>query len=123
LRFVEAMGFARTHVFKYSARPGTPAATMPDQVPPLVKKARSRAMREVGRHSAEAFRRAFLGHTMEVLWEGQTKGSKSGQKALWSGLTDNYLRVRTQGGTDLSNTITRTKLVALTGDGMWGKVC
>jgi threonylcarbamoyladenosine tRNA methylthiotransferase MtaB len=123
LHFVEAMGFARTHVFKYSARPGTPAATMPDQVPPLVKKARSRAMREVGRHSAEAFWRAFLGHTMEVLWEGQTKGSKSGQKALWSGLTDNYLRVRTQGGTDLSNTITRTKLVALTGDGMWGKVC
>jgi threonylcarbamoyladenosine tRNA methylthiotransferase MtaB len=123
LRFVEAMGFARTHVFKYSARPGTPAATMPGQVPPLVKKARSRAIMEVGRHSAEAFRRAFLGRTLEVLWEGQTKGSKSVQKALWSGLTDNYLRVRTQGGTALSNTITWTKLVALAGDGMWGKVC
>jgi threonylcarbamoyladenosine tRNA methylthiotransferase MtaB len=123
LRFVEAMGFARTHVFKYSARPGTPAATMPGQVPPLVKKARSRAMVEVGRHSAEAFRRAFLGRTLEVLWEGQTKGSESGSKTLWSGLTDNYLRVRTQGGIALSNTITWTKLVALAGDGMWGEVC
>jgi len=123
LRFVEAMGFARTHVFKYSARPGTPAATMPGQVPPLVKRARSRAMMEVGRHSADTFRRTFLGRTLEVLWEGQTKGSESKQKALWSGLTDNYLRVRTQEGKNLCNTITRTKLVALAGDGMWGKVC
>ncbi len=123
LRFVEAMGFARTHVFKYSARPGTPAATMPGQIPPGVKKARSRAMMEVGRHSAEAFRRVFLGRTLEVLWEGQMKGSESVQQALWSGLTDNYLRVRTQGGTDLSNTVTRTRLVALAGDGMWGEVC
>jgi threonylcarbamoyladenosine tRNA methylthiotransferase MtaB len=123
LRFVEAMGFTRTHVFKYSARPDTPAATMPAQVPPLVKKARSRAMMEVGRHSAEAFRRAFLGCTLEVLWEGQAKGSESGQKALWSGLTDNYLRVRTQEGKNLCNTITRTKLVALAGDGMWGEIC
>jgi threonylcarbamoyladenosine tRNA methylthiotransferase MtaB len=123
LRFVKAIGFARTHVFKYSARPGTLAATMPDQIPPPVKKARSQAMVETGRHSAEAFRRAFLGRTLEVLWEGPTKGPESRQKALWSGLTDNYLRVRTQGGTGLSNTITRTKLVALAGDGMWGEVC
>jgi tRNA A37 methylthiotransferase MiaB len=79
-------------------------------------------MMEVGRHSAEAFRRAFLGRTLEVLWERQTKSSGPGQKALWSGLTDNYLRVRTQGETDLSNTITRTKLVTLSRDGMWGKV-
>ena len=123
LRFVEAMVFARTHVFKYSARPGTSAATMPGQVSPLVKKARSRAIMEVGRHNAQAFRCAFLGRTLEVLWEGQAKGSESGQKALWSGLTDNYLRVRTQEGKNLCNAITRTKLVALSGDGMWGEVC
>ena len=123
LHFVEAIGFARTHVFKYSARPGTPAATMPGQVPPLVKRTRSRAMMGVGRHSAEAFRRTFLGHTLEVLWERHTKGSESGQKALWSGLTDNYLRVKTQEGKNLCNTITRTKLVALARGGMWGEVC
>jgi threonylcarbamoyladenosine tRNA methylthiotransferase MtaB len=123
LRFVEAMGFARTHVFKYSARPGTPATTMPDPVSPPVRKARSQAMIEVGRHSAEAFRHAFLGRTLEVLWEGQTKDSESGQQALWSGLTDNYLRVRTQEGKNLCNTITRTRLVALAGDEMWGEVC
>ncbi len=123
LRFVEAIGFARAHVFQYSVRPGTPAATMPGQVPSLVKKARSRAMAKVGLRSAEAFRSAFLGHTLEVLWERQTKDSRPEQKAVWSGLTDNYLRVRTQEGKNLCNTITRTKLVALAGDGMWGEVC
>ncbi len=123
LRFVEAMRFARTHVFKFSARPGTPAATMPDQVPPPVKKARSRIMAEVGRHSAEAFQRAFVGRTMEVLWEGWARDTDLGQKVFWSGLTDNYLRIKTQGAKSLCNAITRTKLVALSGDGMWGEVC
>jgi threonylcarbamoyladenosine tRNA methylthiotransferase MtaB len=123
LYFVEAMDFARTHVFKYSARPGTPAAKMPGQVPSLVKKARSGAMMEVGRRSARAFRRAFLGHTLEVLWEGHAKGFETGQKALWSGLTDNYLRVRTREGKNLCNTITRTELVALAEGGVWGRVC
>jgi threonylcarbamoyladenosine tRNA methylthiotransferase MtaB len=123
LRFVKAMGFARAHVFKYSARPGTPAATMPDQVSPPVKKARSRAMIEVSRYNAETFRCAFLGHTLEVLWEGQAKGYRPGQKAVWSGLTDNYLRVRTQREENLCNTITRTRLIALARDGMWGKIC
>jgi threonylcarbamoyladenosine tRNA methylthiotransferase MtaB len=123
LRFVEAMSFARTHVFRYSARPGTPAATMPDQIFPPVKKARSRAMIEVSRYNAETFRYAFLGHNLEVLWEGQTRGYRPGQKAVWSGLTDNYLRVRTQREENLCNTITWTRLIALARDGMWGKVC
>jgi threonylcarbamoyladenosine tRNA methylthiotransferase MtaB len=123
LCFVEAMGFARTHVFTYSARPGTPAATMPGQVSPPVKKARSRAVAEVGRRSAEAFRRAFLGRTLEVLWERQTKGPGPGPQPLWSGLTDNYLRVRTRQETNLYNTITRTRLIALAGDEIWGQVC
>jgi len=122
LRFVEAMGFARVHVFPYSARPGTPAAMMPGQIPPPLKKARSQAMAEVGRRSAETFRRAFLGRTLEVLWEGQPKGSEVGRETPWNGLTDNYLRVKTRGETDLSNTITPTKLVALARDGVWGEI-
>ncbi len=122
LRFVEAMGFARVHVFPYSARPGTPAARMPGQIPPPVKKARSQAMAEVGRRSAETFRRAFLGRSLEVLWEGHGEDLKPRQKALWSGLTDNYLRVRTQEEKNLGNTVTLTELVALVGDGLWGKV-
>ena len=45
LAFCRKVGFSRMHVFRYSARPGTVAADMPDQVPPEVKEERSVRMR------------------------------------------------------------------------------
>lgn len=54
LAFCREMDFAKMHVFRYSKRPGTPAATMPDQVTPEVSAVRSRRMREL----AEGMRRA-----------------------------------------------------------------
>ena len=121
LRFVEKMAFARIHVFKYSARPGTLAATMPHQVPPEVKRARSEVMMALGRCSSEAFRRRFLGRTMEVLWERKERGREGG-KRVWSGLTDNYIRVWAESEANLANTIALAKLVALTEDGMQAKI-
>ena len=47
LELARQVGFSRMHVFRYSARPGTPAAVAPDQVPPEVAAERSRAMREL----------------------------------------------------------------------------
>ncbi|MFB0546485.1 MAG: MiaB/RimO family radical SAM methylthiotransferase, partial [Anaerolineae bacterium] len=114
LRFVEKMGFARIHVFRYSARPGTPAAAMPHQLPPDVMRDRSQAMLDLARRSAEGFRRGFLGRRMEVLWEER-------RKAVWSGLTDNYIRVETRSEADLTNLLIPTELVALTDNGMLGQ--
>ncbi len=114
LRFVEKMGFARLHVFRYSARPGTPAAAMPHQLPPAVMRDRSQAMLDLARRSAEGFRRGFLGRRMEVLWEER-------RKAVWSGLTDNYIRVETRSEADLTNLLIPTELVALTDNGMLGQ--
>ncbi len=113
-RFVKEMGFARIHVFKFSPRPGTPAAEMDHQVPYAVKRRRSEAMRELAQRSGERFRRRFLGRTMEVLWES------AGKDGLWSGLTDNYIRVTAESKADLSNTISSARLVGLTKDGMKG---
>ena len=53
LAFCERMRFAKMHVFRYSKRPGTPAATMEGQVPPSVSAARSRQARDL----AERLRR------------------------------------------------------------------
>ncbi len=114
LRFVDKMGFARIHVFRYSARPGTPAAAMPHQLPPDVMRDRSQAMLDLARRSAEGFRRGFLGRRMEVLWEER-------RKAVWSGLTDNYIRVETRSEADLTNLLIPTELVALTDNGMLGQ--
>lgn len=52
LAFVERVGFSRLHVFRYSARPGTPAAEMPDQVDPRVMAERSAAMRALAERCA-----------------------------------------------------------------------
>ena len=121
LRFIEKMGFARLHVFKYSARPGTPAATMPQQVPCEEKRRRSEAMMALARRGSEEFRRRFLGRTMEVLWERKER-RREGRRRIWSGLTDNYIRVWAESEADLANTITPAKLVALTEDGMRGEI-
>jgi len=123
LSFVEEMQFARTHVFKYSARPGTAAAEMPHQVPYAEKKRRSETMLELARESSQRFHRRFLGRRMEVLWEkpGQDDERERGFPP-WSGLTDNYIRVLARSELDLTNTVTSTKLVGLFDGGMRGEV-
>jgi threonylcarbamoyladenosine tRNA methylthiotransferase MtaB len=119
LDFVEAMGFSRVHVFPYSIRPGTPAASMPDQVPPPLKAERARSMRAVAASSNQAFRQKFTGRTMDVLWES-VRTSEAGP--LWRGLTDNYLRIQVASPANLANMITPTRLVALTEGGLQGKL-
>jgi threonylcarbamoyladenosine tRNA methylthiotransferase MtaB len=115
LCFVERMAFARLHVFRYSPRPGTVAATMPQQVPHQVKRARSQAMIELGLRSAGRFRRHYLGRRLDVLWE-----TREGDR--WTGFTDTYIRVTVESVLDLGNTITPVELMGLTEEGMWGRV-
>ena len=117
LAFVEASGFARTHVFPYSLRPGTPAARMSDQVPSQVKAARAKAMRDVAAGSHRAFRQRFVGRTMDVLWESCREGQPG---AKYRGLTGNYLRVETAAAGGLANTLTATHLTELSEQGLWG---
>jgi threonylcarbamoyladenosine tRNA methylthiotransferase MtaB len=119
LTTVEALQFARVHVFPFSSRPGTPAAQMKGQVPPQVKAERSRAMRAVATAGHRAFRQRFVGQTMDVLWESSRPGDDG---VLWSGLTDNYLRVHAASADDVANTLTPTRLVALSGGGLRGEI-
>ncbi|MEW6231392.1 MAG: tRNA (N(6)-L-threonylcarbamoyladenosine(37)-C(2))-methylthiotransferase MtaB [Chloroflexota bacterium] len=116
LAFIEGMGFARAHVFPYSPRPGTLAASLPDQVPEPVKRERCAKLRAVSQQSAAAFRRGFLGQTLEVLWEERAAGDR------WSGLTDNYLRVSAESALSLTNRIIPTLITALEGEGLNGSV-
>jgi len=113
--FVAAMGFARIHVFPFSARPGTAAASMPGQVPPSVKKRRTDLMLSIARYSAEAFRRRFIGRTMDVLWENAIDN-------CWSGLTDNYIRVEVTSDQQLHNRILPVRLLALSKAGLRGEL-
>ena len=69
LAFVEHSGFSRLHVFRYSPRPGTRAASHADQVAPAERSARARALRECGATLSERFAHERLGATCELLVE------------------------------------------------------
>jgi len=112
--FCQEMEFARIHVFPYSPRQGTEAARMSQPVGDKVKRERSQKMLALARESAGNFRQQFLGRTMPVLWEKQTAG-------IWSGLTDNYIKVYTKNDEDLTNKLLPVKVVELGGDGVWGE--
>ncbi|RME49967.1 MAG: tRNA (N(6)-L-threonylcarbamoyladenosine(37)-C(2))-methylthiotransferase MtaB, partial [Caldilineae bacterium] len=71
LAFVEEMRFAHAHIFPFSPRVGTAAASFSGQVPKQVKKERSRRMHAVVERTGRAERARFLGTTRPVLWEGQ----------------------------------------------------
>ncbi len=88
-QFIASLPFRDLHVFKYSPRPGTAAAEMPDQVPPEVKDLRSRMLRDLAERLAAAYARRFLGKVLTVLAERRARGRAD----CWEGLSDNYLRV------------------------------
>ncbi len=111
--FCRQMGFARIHVFTYSPRQGTQAAQMPEQVGDRAKKQRSQNLLALAKESTHNFSQRFLGKTIPVLWEKQSDG-------LWSGLTDNYIKVYTRSSKDLTNKLLPVKLVEISGDGVWG---
>jgi threonylcarbamoyladenosine tRNA methylthiotransferase MtaB len=120
LAFVETMRFAGGHVFTYSVRPGTAAARMPKQVPTAIRKERSARMRAVFEEASRAYRSAFLGEALLVLWESATALDSQGWEM--SGLTDNSLRVTAQTPVSLWNQITRMRLSALTAEGLLGQI-
>jgi tRNA-2-methylthio-N6-dimethylallyladenosine synthase len=69
LAVVRDVGFASAFSFKYSPRPGTPAALMDDQVPEPVKEERLRRLQALLGEQQAAFNRACVGRTMPVLLE------------------------------------------------------
>lgn len=69
LKFVRNIGFYEMHVFKYSVRKGTKAATMPDQVPEKVKTERSHRLIELGEQMSAEYRQRKLGKPQSLLLE------------------------------------------------------
>ncbi len=91
-RFVEKTGFSRVHLFPYSPRPGTVAATLGSTVPERIKKERMKKFVLLDRQLRERFRQQFIGREMKVLID---KKEKDG---TFSGFTGNYIRVCTNQG-------------------------
>jgi threonylcarbamoyladenosine tRNA methylthiotransferase MtaB len=126
-RFVEEMAFAHAHIFPYSARAGTAAAAFGEQVPAGVKKERARALHAVVERTGRAERLRHVGTVRPVLWErpqGELADAQgeTGAARLWTGFTDNYLRVSLEAPpeVDLHNQILPVTLEVLHGDTIFG---
>ncbi len=117
-KFVTDIAFADAHVFQYSQRKGTPAATRPGQVAPQEKERRSHKIIEITNKSREEYQKEFIGKCAEVLFE-QPCHAKEG---YFEGKTDNYLTVIVPTDKDLSGQYLDVELKEVTPDGIIGKI-
>jgi threonylcarbamoyladenosine tRNA methylthiotransferase MtaB len=94
-QMVEELPFTYLHVFTYSARPGTPAAGMGNQVPAHVARERNRILRELAAEKKLAFMRSFVGGEVEAITLNVVGNDDDGE--FTEALTDNYLKLRLRG--------------------------
>ena len=93
LAYFESLPLTYFHVFPYSSRRGTAAASLPAHVPAHIKKARSQRMRELGARKKSEFCASFVGGRAGVLIEDNVDR----QSGLRRGFTRNYLPVAVNG--------------------------
>lgn len=94
-RMIEDLPFTYLHVFTFSARPGTPAASMPGQVPVQVARERNRILRELGSRKKFEFMRSFIDRDVDAITLSVTTQDSCG---TWTeALTDNYLKLKMRG--------------------------
>lgn len=91
---ISRIGFSRLHVFRYSVRPGTPAASM-EQVPPPVKSRRAAELRSLGDSLQESFLSSLVGRDLELLVESVESNGVQGTSR-------EYAHVAVSGVTDVS---------------------
>lgn len=115
MAFVDSIGFARTHIFPYSRRSGTPAAEYQGQVPDEIKKRRVQEMQILADRHTVAFQKKFNGRKLAVLFETEDKGTVEG-------LTGNYIRVYASGTSATAGSLRMVRLEKTYRDGLWGKI-
>jgi threonylcarbamoyladenosine tRNA methylthiotransferase MtaB len=114
----EQIGFAGIHVFPFSIRQGTEAAEMPGQTTDMVKSERVHRILKVANCCRRNFYTSFSGRILSVLWERELCPGGG----IYSGLTDNYVRVFTRSKDNLANRITLAKLGEFNGKGMLSEI-
>ena len=100
MEFFDSLPLTYFHVFPYSIRSTTVAASLPDQVPNGVKKERAKKLRELGARKKKEFYRRFLGRRVSVLVEGD-----SNVVGGLRGYSRNYLSVAVRGATHVNEEV------------------
>jgi threonylcarbamoyladenosine tRNA methylthiotransferase MtaB len=106
-RFVGALDLAGLHVFRYSARPGTPAIRMAGQVDEVEKKRRAARLLERATVARERWAARAMRRERSVLFESRLGDGR------WLGKSEDYVTVSAQGEMALENAIARVVVDAM----------
>ena len=112
---IREIGFARIHVFPFSPREGTPAASMPGQLSRKEKEDRARILIADGQETASAYMASWEGKTSDVLIEDLEDG-------VWRGYTPEYIPVLLRDPEIQSGQMLRVRLEKASENGMTGHV-
>jgi threonylcarbamoyladenosine tRNA methylthiotransferase MtaB len=125
LSAVSRAGFGHLHIFPFSPRAGTRAASLPDRVPAALLRARCAELQALGAQLKRATLAGYAGRRLPVLVEGPARGGAP--PGHWFGYTPNYLQVfipdlspdltPDRPGTDPGNRILEVDLLALADSG------
>lgn len=118
LNLVGELPFSYLHVFSYSDRKGTESTRLPDRVQAPDIRARSAALRRLGREKALAFRRRMLGRTHEAL----VLEARDRATGLLSGLTANYVEVLFDGPGSLARRFVPVTITDCRPEGTFGRL-
>ena len=116
LALCREIGFTKIHVFPFSPRVGTPAASRGKQVDIKVKKDRSGRMLGLSTFLGKSNLENHAYRTCSVLWE------KEVNKGFWMGLAENYIRIYCYSNANLRNSISPVKIKGLCRDGLISEI-
>lgn len=103
-KFLEEIKFYKMHVFKYSQRKGTKAASMPNQIDGKEKERRSKRLIELSNKNQLEYNKEYVGKEVEILFEEEKKG-------IFKGHTDNYILGYCKSNNKIDNKIIKVKCI------------
>jgi tRNA-2-methylthio-N6-dimethylallyladenosine synthase len=117
LALVRAVGFASSYAFKYSPRPGTPAAEMSGQVDEATKARRLTALQDLIEDQRQVFNRASVGQHLDVLFE--KPGRREGQLI---GRSPHMQSVFVEGSQSLIGELMQVEMIAVEPRSLHGRI-
>lgn len=112
--FAKEMQFSKIHVFPFSPKKGTPAASMKEQIPNDIKTQRSKKLIQLGNEMTKGFLNSHIGQKMDILFERKL------DENIFEGHTTNYIKVHVKSDKDLKNKILSVKLLQTEQENMTG---
>ncbi|MCP4551569.1 MAG: tRNA (N(6)-L-threonylcarbamoyladenosine(37)-C(2))-methylthiotransferase MtaB [Bacteroidetes bacterium] len=111
--FIRDSEITYTHVFSYSARPGTIASRIDNKIPKEKIKERSRKLQQLSNRKKSNFYNQHIGSKLNVLFEANNSHS------FMHGFTENYIKVKTNYNSDLINKIIEVTLIKIDKEGIF----